>query len=64
MFTLVTTYINEAIQELELVRWPTRHQAVRLSVVVLAFTIAAAAIFGVIDFLLGQIVHFALSAIA
>ena len=64
MFTIVTTYFNEAIQELELVRWPTRQQAVRLSVIVLAFTLASAAVFGIIDFLLSQFVHFALSAVA
>ena len=61
MFTAVTRYINEAIQELELVRWPTRQQAVRLSLVVLAFTLASAAVFGLVDFLLSTSLHFLLS---
>ena len=61
MFTAITTYINEAIQELELVRWPTRQQAVRLSVVVLVFTLASAAVFGLVDFILGEIIHFLIS---
>jgi len=58
----VATYINESIQELELVRWPTRQQAVRLSLVVLAFTLAAAAVFGFVDFLLATLLHFLLDA--
>ncbi len=64
MFTAVSTYINEAIQELELVRWPTRQQAVRLSVIVLAFTLVSSAIFGLVDFLLSQVVRFLLSFVA
>ena len=63
MITAVSHYINEAIQELELVRWPTRQQAVRLSVVVLAFTLASAAVFGLVDFLLSQLVRILLSVV-
>ncbi len=61
MITAVSTYINEAIQELELVRWPTRQQAVRLSAVVLAFTLISSAIFGAVDYALGISLHFLLS---
>ncbi len=61
MVTTLTTYLREAIQELELVRWPTRQQAVRLSVVVLLFTLASAAAFGLVDFLLSSLVSFLLS---
>lgn len=61
MLTAVSTYINEAIQELELVRWPTRQQAVRLSAVVTGFTVASAAAFGLVDFLLSQLLRAALS---
>ena len=64
MFTAVSTYINEAIQELELVRWPTRQQAVRLSLVVLAFTLASSAVFGLVDFLLSQLIRALLSIVA
>ena len=45
-------YINESLRELELVRWPTRQQAVRLSVVVLVFTTVNALFFGLIDIVL------------
>ena len=62
MFHAVSTYINEAIEELELVRWPTRQQAVRLSIVVLLFTLVCAALFGLVDFLLGEFLHFVLSS--
>ena len=61
MFTAITTYFTESIQELELVRWPTRQQAVRLSSVVFAFTLICSAVFGLLDFALGEAVHFLLS---
>lgn len=44
------TYIRDAVSELRHVRWPTRQQAVRLSVIVILFTLTCTAIFGVIDF--------------
>ena len=64
MISAISAYINGAFEELELVRWPTRQQAVRLSTIVLAFTIVSAALFGVIDFLLGELVHLLLSPVA
>ena len=57
-----TVYINEAIEELHHVRWPTRQQAVRLSIVVLVFTLLSAAAFGLIDFVLAKLVSFLLPA--
>jgi preprotein translocase SecE subunit len=59
--TAITTYFREAVEELELVRWPTRQQAIRLSSVVLAFTVVSAAIFGVVDLALQSAVTFILS---
>ncbi|OGJ54624.1 preprotein translocase subunit SecE [Candidatus Peribacteria bacterium RIFCSPHIGHO2_02_FULL_49_16] len=50
-------YINGALEELRHVRWPTRQQAVRLSAIVLGFTLVASAIFGVIDYLLSELVQ-------
>ncbi|MBI2635935.1 preprotein translocase subunit SecE [Candidatus Peregrinibacteria bacterium] len=61
MLNATFAYIDEAIQELELVRWPTRQQAVRLSAVVLAFTLVSSAAFGVVDFILSSVVRFLLS---
>lgn len=57
----ITTYINEAIQELHHVRWPTQRQAIRLSVIVIIFTAAVSVAFGVIDYTLSVIVKFLLS---
>ena len=54
------SYINDAVEELHHVRWPTRHQAVRLSAIVLGFVLVSAAAFGVTDFLLAQFVTFIL----
>jgi len=50
----ITTYINESLTELRHVRWPTRNQAVRLSVVVIAFTFACGILLGVLDFVLSE----------
>ena len=61
MLSAVTRFINEAVEELHQVRWPTRQQAVRLSVVVLVFTLISAFIFGFLDFLLSQIVSILVS---
>jgi preprotein translocase SecE subunit len=57
----ILSYITGAIEELHHVRWPTRQQAIRLSLVVVAFTFVAAALFGVVDFLLAGLVNFLLS---
>ncbi len=56
-------YIRESIEELRHVRWPTRQQAVRLSIIVIGFTIICAALFGLVDFLLSGLVQLLLSAI-
>lgn len=49
-------YFNDSIEELRLVRWPTRRQAVKLSVIVLGFTAGCAIIFGFVDFILSEAV--------
>ncbi len=55
------TYITEAISELRHVRWPTRQQAVRLSIITIGFTTAVAISFGAIDYALSQLVKVLLS---
>jgi preprotein translocase SecE subunit len=57
----ISNYINNALEELRHVRWPTRQQAIRLSAIVVAFTIGSAAVFGVLDFGLSKALHFLLS---
>lgn len=61
MLHQVTTYLNEATEELRHVRWPTRSQAIRLSGIVLIFTFVASIAFGALDFFLAQIIKGLLS---
>lgn len=60
---VLTRYINDALEELRHVRWPTRQQAVRFSVIVLAFTAVCAVAFGVIDLLLTQGLEYLISLV-
>lgn len=53
----ITTYINEALEELRHVRWPTRHQAIRFSAIVIVFVFACGAVFGMIDFGLSKLIQ-------
>lgn len=57
----IRNYITDALQELHHVRWPTRHQAVRLSGIVVGFVAASTAVFGAVDFGLSQAVTLLLS---
>jgi preprotein translocase SecE subunit len=47
-------YFRGAVTELRQVRWPTRNQAVRLSLITIAFTFATAIAYGIVDFFLGR----------
>jgi preprotein translocase subunit SecE len=58
----LTTYFRESLEELHAVRWPTRQQAVRLSGIVLAFTLTSSVIFGLIDVGLSEVLKFLLSS--
>ncbi len=55
-----TDYFRGALAELRAVRWPTRKQAVRLSIITIIFTFATSIAYGVVDFILGRIVAFLL----
>ncbi|TSC58037.1 MAG: hypothetical protein Greene041619_816 [Candidatus Peregrinibacteria bacterium Greene0416_19] len=59
----ILAYINGAIEELHHVRWPTRRQAVRLSVIVTVFCVVAGAAFGLIDAGLSELVRRVLSSV-
>lgn len=59
--TALLQYFKASYEELELVRWPTRQQAVRLSAIVLTFTVVSAVVFGFIDFVLSSGVYLLLS---
>ncbi len=57
----ISKYINDALEELRQVRWPTRNQAIRLSTIVVGFTILSAAFFGLVDFGLSEGLQYILS---
>lgn len=57
----IQNYINDAVTELHQVRWPTRQQAVRLSVIVVGFILVSSFALGFADFLIGRVVSFILS---
>lgn len=57
----ILTYFRESVDELKLVRWPTRQQAIRLATTTLIFSAVAAALFGLLDAGLSEIVKFYLS---
>lgn len=61
MISKITSYLNESIEELRHVRWPTQRQAIRLSGIVLVFTFATSAVFGMLDFLLAELIKVLLS---
>jgi preprotein translocase subunit SecE len=57
----IVAFITESLQELRQVRWPTRQQAIRFSIVVIAFVAASALFFGLIDIGLGELMKLLLS---
>jgi len=61
MFKKTTAYLRGAVEELHHVRWPTRQQAMRLSLIVIAFVFGTAVVFGVVDFALARVVSLLLS---
>ncbi|MDO8468370.1 MAG: preprotein translocase subunit SecE [Candidatus Peribacter sp.] len=61
MFKKTSDFLRGAVEELHHVRWPTRQQAVRLSLIVVAFVFGSAVIFGVVDFVLSRLVTLLLS---
>ena len=61
MFKKTSDFLRGAVEELHHVRWPTRHQAVRLSLIVIAFVFGTAIIFGIVDFILARVVTLLLS---
>lgn len=46
----IKNYLRESLQELSRVTWPTKNQAVNLTLIVLGFMLVSAALFGFADF--------------
>ena len=58
----ILQYIQGSLEELRLVRWPTQQQAVRLTVIVIAFIAVNAAFFGIVDAVLVEVIRVTLRA--
>lgn len=50
----ITNYVRESFQELNKVTWPTKNQAVRLTIIVLSFCLVFAAFLAGVDFLANE----------
>lgn len=51
----IKTYIQNAIQELNHVTWPTKAQTIKISIIVIGFILVFASILGMIDFGLSEL---------
>jgi len=47
---IVTNYIKSSLVELSKVTWPTKNQAIKLTMIVLGFCLVVAIILGVVDY--------------
>ncbi|MDQ7029337.1 MAG: preprotein translocase subunit SecE [Ardenticatenia bacterium] len=54
----VVRYVRDVRAELRKVTWPTREQAVNLTVVVTAVTVAMSLFLGTFDFIFSRVVEF------
>ena len=52
----ITQYFRETRAELRKVVWPTREEAINLTIIVVGTIFAMSIFFGVLDFLLAQLV--------
>ncbi|MBI5412179.1 preprotein translocase subunit SecE [Candidatus Peregrinibacteria bacterium] len=51
----IRTYLRESFQELHMVTWPTKKQAIRITIIVFFFVIFSALLLGLIDQILATI---------
>jgi preprotein translocase subunit SecE len=51
------SYVREARAELTKVTWPTRQQAVRLSIAVIVFSVAFAALIAALDYVFSLVLQ-------
>ena len=57
----IQRYMKETIGELKKVNWPTRQEAINLTVIVLIVTFAMSAILGVLDLIFSRVFALILS---
>jgi len=58
----VQRYIRESIGELKKVNWPTRQEAINLTIIVLIVTFSMSAVLGLLDFVFSKVIAFILTA--
>ena len=56
----LTNYIKSSIEELRRVTWPTKNQAIRLTIIVFVFCILMAIVIGALDFGLNELYNYLL----
>jgi len=59
----ILTYFKATRAEVRKVNWPTRREALRLTMVVLAVTICMALILGALDYLFAQFISFIIRSV-
>ncbi len=57
----ITSYIRGSIEELHHVRWPTRQQSVRLTLIVLGFILVSAIFVGIVDAIFTEVTRLLLA---
>jgi len=57
----VTRYLRETVAELKKVTWPTRPDALRLTVLVLVVVVISSLVLGSLDYIFAQVVRFIIS---
>ncbi len=56
----LTSYIKSSIEELRRVTWPTKNQAIRLTIIVFVFCVLMAFVIGALDFGFNQLYNYLL----
>ncbi len=51
----ITNYFKDSLKELRKVTWPTKNQAVKLTIIVLVFCVVFMVALGVTDYILNQL---------
>ncbi|MDA2936120.1 preprotein translocase subunit SecE [Patescibacteria group bacterium AH-259-L05] len=57
MITKVTNYFKGSVKELKKVNWPTKQQAIRHTLLVIAISLVVATFLGIVDFILTNILQ-------
>jgi preprotein translocase subunit SecE len=58
----LTNYVKSSIEELRKVTWPTKNQAVKLTIIVLVFCAIFMVVLGVTDFILTELYRLLLNS--